>query len=265
MLFRSGKKDLAEKVAAKGFDTKKNIVKKDSRLAKFAERMAESGFIGADKFRDGVDHTKEMAGAYARAGVQVARDTVDNVKDAIDTGVTAAYTYATDGVEAVKDAIETGKVAAYTYTTDGVKAVKDAVELGKTAAYTYATDGAKAVKETTKREALKFGKATYKGAATAVAIASIPLEAVGKGAVWSVGKLEKGAKSAGKEISELTKSAVESAKTKISDNKKRAGLGIANSFLSFSSAVSGKLSSLSEKAKTYVKENSKEIEAEPEL
>ncbi len=179
-----GKKDLAEKVAAKGFDTKKNIVKKDSRLAKFAEKMAESGFISADKFRNGVDDTKEMAGAYARAGVQVAKDTVNNVK------------------------------------------------------------------ETTKREALKFGKATYKGAATAVAIASIPLEAVGKGAVWSAGKFVEGAKYTGDKIldgAEFASDKIAEAKTKVSKNKTTASKGIKSMMRNFASSIVEKLSSSIEK------------------
>lgn len=253
----SGKKGLAEEIAAKGFNTDKNMVKKESRIAKFAQRMAESGFIKADKFRAGVDHTKEMAGAYARAGVQTAKETVHNVKDAIDTGVTAAYTYTTDGIDAVKDVIDTGIVSAYTHVTDGIDNVKDVIETGKVAAYTYATDGIKAAKNgvldfgrAAKKETLEFGKATYKGAATAVAIASIPLEAVAAGAVWSADKVAKGAKYTGSKIldgAEIAGEKISEAKTKISENKTKASKGIKSMMRSFASSIVEKLGNSIEK------------------
>ncbi len=198
----SGKKGLAEEIAAKGFNTDENMVKKESRIAKFAQRMAESGFMKADKFRAGVDHTKEMAGAYARAGVYTVQETAHNVKDTIDTGITSAK--------------------------NGV------LDFGRAA----------------KKETLEFGKATYKGAATAVAIASIPLEAVAAGAVWSADKVAKGAKYTGSKIldgAEIAGEKISEAKTKISENKTKASKGIKSMMRSFASSIVEKLGNSIEK------------------
>lgn len=192
-----GKKGLAQEIATKGFDTEKNTVKKDSRLAKFAKKMAESGFLKADKFREGVSHTKEMAGAYARAGAYTVRDT------------------------------------------------------------------AKAAGEATYNKTLQFGKATYKGAATAVAIASIPLEVVGKGAVWSAGKIGEGAKYAGDQllqVAEIAEDRIAEIRTKVSENKTKASKGIKSMMRNFTSSIVEKLSSSIEKDDKKLKQFVKSVD-----
>lgn len=129
----TGKKGLAQEIAARGFDADNNIVKRESRLGRFAEKLASSIFKQTDNFREGVDNTKTMAEAYASAGVQTVKDTAQVARDGIlefgkahyrgvakvagiaalplmmaDTGVEYASGKVSDGIEFVQEKVGEG-------------------------------------------------------------------------------------------------------------------------------------------------------------
>lgn len=78
----TGKKGLAQKVAEQGFNLEDNLVNRGSRIGKFAEKMAESGFLTADRFRSDFSQAKENIEAYARAGVDMAKEGIEDGKKA---------------------------------------------------------------------------------------------------------------------------------------------------------------------------------------
>lgn len=173
-----GKKGLAKKVAEKGFDPKNNLLTKDSRIGKFAEKMAESGFIKADNIRSGFSSAKENIEAYTRAGIETVKDKANDVRDGIDTGVTAAYTYTDDAIKAGKKFVK-----------DRANDVKNGIDTGVTAVYTYTDDAIKAGKKAAKDKALQIGKATYKGFATISGIGKFALSKGKDGVNFVSGKM----------------------------------------------------------------------------
>ncbi len=155
---------------------------------------------------------------------------------------------------------------------DGARYVKDTTivlgEYSKDVLIEKAGDakkaGARLAKEsvqTMKKGALEFGKATYKGAATTVAIAALPLEAIAAGAVWSVDKV-------GDKILEgveVANSKISEAKAKVSENKTKASKGIKSVIRGFASSVVEKLSKSIEKDDEKLKQFEEPEKVEDQL